>query len=147
MPVIRGCHFPDELLYDIPNHAWYRELPDGTVQVGLTAVAAALAGQIVAFTPKRVGRAVEAGKSCATVESGKWVGPARIAFDGEVVAINDELESRPGIANRDPYGKGWMVIARPADWAAAKARLTPGSALAEAYEAKMAADGFAGCAG
>ncbi len=145
MPVIRGCQFPDDLLYDIANHAWYRELPDGTVQVGMTAVAAAMAGQIVAFTPKRVGRAVEAGKSCATVESGKWVGPARIAFDGEVVAINEDLEARPGIANSDPYGKGWMVIARPNDWASVKPRLTPGTALAAAYEAKMAADGFAGC--
>ncbi|MBL8835781.1 MAG: glycine cleavage system protein H [Alphaproteobacteria bacterium] len=145
MPVIRGCQFPDDLLYDIANHAWYRELPDGTVQVGMTAVAAAMAGQIVAFTPKRVGRAVEAGKSCATVESGKWVGPARIAFDGEVVAINEDLEARPGIANSDPYGKGWMVIARPTDWASVKPRLTPGTALAAAYEAKMAADGFAGC--
>lgn len=147
MPVIRGCTFPDDLLYDVAYHAWYRELPDGTVKVGLTAVAGAMAGQIVAFTPKRVGRPLEAGRSCATIESGKWVGAARIAFDGEVVATNEALEARPELVNRDPYGEGWMLVARPQDWAAARAKLIPGSALAGPYEAKMAADGFAGCGG
>jgi hypothetical protein len=38
-----------------------------------------MAGQLVAFTPKKVGRSVRAGRSCATVESGKWVGPAKSA--------------------------------------------------------------------
>ncbi|MGE5147938.1 MAG: glycine cleavage system protein H, partial [Candidatus Eiseniibacteriota bacterium] len=86
------------------------------------------------------------GKSCATVESGKWVGPAKIAFDAEVVEVNDTLTATPKLANSDPYGQGWMVKVKPADWAAAKGRLTPGSAVAGPYEAKMAADAFAGCA-
>jgi glycine cleavage system H protein len=39
-----------------------------------------------------------------------------------------------------------MVIVKPDDWAAAKATLTPGAQVAPKYEAKMAADGFSGCA-
>ena len=70
MPTVRGCQLPDELLYDVENNIWYRENPDGTVTLGMTAVAAAMAGQLVAFTAKKVGRAVQGGKSCATVESG-----------------------------------------------------------------------------
>jgi glycine cleavage system H protein len=27
MPNVRGCHLPDDLLYDVDNHIWYRELP------------------------------------------------------------------------------------------------------------------------
>ena len=50
-----------------------------------------MAGQLVAFTPKKVGRKVEAGKSCATIESGKWVGPAKTAVAGEVAAVNDVM--------------------------------------------------------
>ena len=72
MPTVRGCQLPDELLYDVGNNIWYRENPDGTVTLGMTAVAAAMAGQLVAFTAKKAGRAVQGGKSCATVESGKW---------------------------------------------------------------------------
>jgi glycine cleavage system H protein len=146
MAEARGCHLPDELLYDVENHIWYQELPDGNVKVGMTSVATAMAGQLVAFTPKKVGRAVEAGKSCATVESGKWVGPAKSAAAGTVAAVNEELVAKPSLANEDPYGAGWLVVIKPADWAAVRAALTPGSQVAPKYEAKMAADGFAGCA-
>jgi glycine cleavage system H protein len=146
MPDVRGCHLPDELLYDVGNHIWFRELPDGTVKIGMTTVATAMAGQLVAFTPKKVGREVQAGKSCATVESGKWVGPAKSAAGGEVAGVNEELVANPRLANDDPYEKGWMVILKPQDWAAAKATLVPGTAVSAPYEAKMAADGFAGCA-
>ena len=146
MPDVRGCHLPDDLLYDVDNHIWFRELGDGTVKIGMTTVATAMAGQLVAFTPKKVGREVQAGKSCATVESGKWVGPAKSAAGGEIAAVNEELVARPGLANEDPYEAGWMVVLKPQDWAAVKATLKPGAGVAAAYEAKMAADGFAGCA-
>lgn len=146
MPSVRGCNLPDELLYDVDNHIWYQEAEDGNVKLGMTAVATAMAGQLVAFTPKKAGRAVEAGKSCATVESGKWVGPAKSALAGSVASVNDALVAKPSLANEDPYGAGWLVILKPNDWAAVKATLTPGTQVAEKYEAKMAADGFAGCA-
>jgi glycine cleavage system H protein len=146
MPTVRGCSLPDELLYDVENNIWYRENADGTVTLGMTAIAAGMAGQLVAFTPKKAGRSVDAGKSCATVESGKWVGPAKIAFSAEVVEINDTLTASPKLANSDPYGEGWMVKVRPKDWGTAKATLTPGTAVAGPYEAKMTADNFAGCA-
>ena len=123
MPTVRGCNIPDELLYDIENNIWYRENPDGTVTLGMTAVAAAMAGQLVAFTAKKAGRKVDSGKSCATIESGKWVGPAKIAFDAEVAEVNDGLVDSPKVANADPYGKGWMLKVKPTDWAASKAKL------------------------
>jgi glycine cleavage system H protein len=145
MPQVRGCNLPDELLYDVDNNIWYTENADGTVTVGMTSVATAMAGPLVAFTPKKAGRSVQSGKSCATIESGKWVGPAKIAFDAEIVETNDTLGGDPKLANADPYGEGWLVKVRPADWAAARSALTPGGAVAGPYEAKMAADGFAGC--
>ncbi len=145
MPNVRGCNLPDELLYDVENNIWYRENADGTVTLGMTAVAAAMAGQLVAFTAKKAGRKVDTGKSCATIESGKWVGPAKIAFDAEVVEVNNALTATPKIANADPYGEGWMLKVKPGDWAAGKAKLIAGSAVAGPYEAKMTADNFAGC--
>jgi glycine cleavage system H protein len=145
MPTVRGCQLPDDLLYDVDNHIWFREVGDGTVKLGMTTVATAMAGQLVAYTPKKVGRKVEAGKSCATVESGKWVGPAKSAAAGEIVAVNEALVAKPSLANEDPYGAGWLVILKPDDWAAAKPSLAPGAQVAQKYEAKMEADGFAGC--
>ncbi|MDE2561178.1 MAG: hypothetical protein KGL48_02925 [Sphingomonadales bacterium] len=146
MTQVRGCNLPDDLLYDVENHTWFQEMGDGKVKLGMTTVATALAGEIVAFTPKKVGRSVEAGKSVATIESGKWVGPAKSAAAGSIVEINEAMVARPSTANDDPYGTGWLVILDPVDWASVKPTLTPGSAVAAPYEAKMAADGFAGCA-
>ena len=92
MANVRGCNLPDELLYDVENHIWYQELADGNVKLGMTAVATAMAGQLVAYTPKKVGRGVDAGKSCATVESGKWVGPAKSAVAAGNNPFADQYE-------------------------------------------------------
>ena len=114
MPTVRGCNLPDDRLYDVDNHTWFTEVGDGTVKIGMTTIATAMAGQLVAFTPKKVGRKVRAGRSCATVESGKWVGPAKSAAGGEVIAVNDALLANPSSANDDPYAAygdvDWQVI-------------------------------------
>lgn len=127
------------------RRAQYLEFDQRGLLGGMTAVATAMAGQLVAFTPKKVGRSVKEGKSCATVESGKWVGPAKSAAAGEVVAVNEDLVANPSMANEDPYDKGWLVILQPENWAGVKGTLTPGSEVFAPYEAKMEADGFAGC--
>ena len=144
MPEVRGCHLPDELLYDVENHTWFQEVGDGNVRVGMTAVATALAGQLVSFTPKKVGRSVRAGKSCATVESGKWVGPAKSMAAGEVVEVNEAVVANPSMANDDPYAS-WLVVINPEDWDSVKPSLTPGTDVAGPYEAKMDADSSGGC--
>ena len=144
MAHVRGCDFPDHLLYDVPNLIWYEPLPDGTIRVGLTPVATALSGQMLGFTPKRAGKEFEKGRSFATIESGKWVGPARAAFDGTVVTFNEFLMNRPTIANEDCYGAGWMltVLAAAPDW---RPGLVTGSDITPAFEAWMTAENFAGC--
>ena len=58
---------------------------------------------------------------------------------------NDALVENPSLANDDPYDAGWMVIIKPEDWDSVKSDLTPGSDVTAKYEAKMDADGFAGC--
>ncbi|MCF6220879.1 MAG: hypothetical protein L3J65_07180, partial [Robiginitomaculum sp.] len=141
---VRGCDLPDDLLYDVENHTWFTEVGDGTVKMGMTTIATALAGELVAFTPKKVGRKVRAGKSCATVESGKWVGPAKSLAGGEVIETNGDLAENPSMANDDPY-TNWMVILKPDDWDSVKGDLVLGSDVAAPYEAKMEADGFEGC--
>ncbi len=145
MPNVKGCHLPDDLLYDVENQTWFKEMGDGNVKLGMTAVATAMAGQLVAVTPKKVGRSVKEGKSCATIESGKWVGPAKSLASGEIVEINDAVVSKPDIANDDPYEAGWLVILKPDDWGSVRPQLVMGSDVAAPYEAKMEADGFAGC--
>ena len=146
MPAVNGCLLPDDLLYDVENQLWYREGADGLVDVGMTAVAVAMVGgRIIAITPKRAGRRIEPGQACAVIESGKFVGPAKVCFGAEIVESNEMLLDRPGVANTDPYGAAWLVAVRPDDWPTARARLPPGPAVAEPYRMKMAKLNFAGC--
>ena len=146
MSTVRGCTFPENLYYNVESNVWCRLEEDGTVTVGMTAYAVSLAGQIVAFTPKSVGKKVEQDRSVATVESGKWVGPVKAPVSGEVVEVNLDLDAQPGLSNVDPYGKGWMVRMRPADWGEEVKTLLTGDPARTAFEAKMEAEGFGGCA-
>jgi len=145
MASVLGCNLPDELLYDVENNIWFREHGDGSIIVGMTAVAMAMAGELVAVTPKKVGRSIRPGKSCATIESGKWVGPAKLACGGEVLEINEDLVATPSNANDDPYGNGWMLRVAPSEWDSIQGDLVTGDAIPAAYEAKMRADEFPGC--
>ena len=52
------------------------------------------------------------------------MGPAKIAFNAEVVEVNDTLAGTPKIANADPYGEGWMLKVKPAEGGAFDQLLT-----------------------
>ena len=118
MAIVQGYEFPEDRLYDIENQIWYLPLGDGTLRAGFTAWSAALMGEVLVFTPKRLGHSFEKDRWFAMVEGGKWIGAARAGFDGVVVAHNEALIDKPELLNRDPFGDGWMVIVRPAadDW-------------------------------
>lgn len=145
MGTVRGCNFPEDLYYSVDNNVWARRESDGTATIGLTTYAASLAGQIVSYTPKKVGKDVKKDKSCATVESGKWVGPAKAPVAGEVTEINDAVASKPGLINDDSYGSGWLVKIKPSDWDADSGDLKTGADALAAFEAKMESEGFGGC--
>ena len=144
MVKVRGCHFPDEFYYDVPHHTWYMPAGDSLVRAGMTCVGVALAREVLVFTPRHAGRDFEKGRSFATVESAKWVGAVRSAFEGTVVAVNEAAMRSPGLINSDCYGDGWLLLVRPTDHDWRKALVT-GAAIAESYEAWMEADAFPGC--
>ena len=44
-----------------------------------------------------------------TVEAVKTVSDLFMPISGEVIELNEKLESEPELVNSDPYGDGWMV--------------------------------------
>src|SRR5262245_23073677 len=129
MALVQGKDYPEHLYYDVRNQIWYEALADGTIRAGFTPIAIELAGDVLVFTPKRVGKDFEAERSFATIECGKWIGAARAAFNGVVVGANDALERTPKLLNEDAFGAGWMLLVRAAD-AAWRDNLTTGKAIA-----------------
>jgi glycine cleavage system H protein len=119
---------PGELLYDIELDLWVR-FEGSTAVVGITAFGAQQAGEFLIFTPKRAGWRAARGKALGLVETGKSVFAVKAPVSGEILEINDMVERRPTLINRDPYGAGWLFKLR----ALAAERETASLADADAY--------------
>jgi glycine cleavage system H protein len=143
MADMRGCVLPDDLYYLIEKHVWAKPLKDGTVRVGITTVAAKLAGGKLAgvtVKAKAIGNEVAQGKSIATVESSKFVGPVPAPITGVLLRGNDKLAADPNLAANDPYGEGWIAELKPSNWDAEKGKLATGVEGLAAYQKKLEAD-------
>lgn len=123
-----GCVVPDDLLYDVERHVWVRRVGD-VVVLGMTDVAQTMGGCVVAVTWKKTGRLVQRGRPLAAIESAKWVGPFPTPLTGELVEVNAMgFEADIAVANRDPYGAGWLARLRPTCWEAEQGHLLDGAA-------------------
>ncbi len=125
--VYRGCEIPPELEYDLERDVWARFEDDGTVTLGMTDMAQARAGKLVSILFKAQGKTLRSGQSAATIESAKWAGPFPTPLSGEIVANNEAAFANDVlIANRDPYGAGWVVRLRPTSLDEERGRLVDG---------------------
>ncbi len=143
MASVRGCNLPDDLYYLVEKHVWAKPMGGGLVRIGITAVAAKLSGgKLAALTVKgkAIGQEVKQGKSVATVESSKFVGPVPAPVTGVLLRANEKLASDPNLAVADPYGEGWVAEMQAANWDGEKGSLATGAAGVAAYQAKLEAD-------
>jgi len=108
---VEQYEMPDDLYYE-ENHFWVKEEGDLFV-MGMDDFAQVMAGEIVYIQLPEPGKKLKAGKKFAKIESGKWLGKVYAPVDGELVAVNEELESNPSLINVDCYGKGWMFKIKP----------------------------------
>jgi glycine cleavage system H protein len=139
MAVINGCEIPEDLSYDVAREVWLRFEADGTVTLGMTDTAQARVGKLVNIRIKAVGKQVRKGGSAGTIESAKWVGPFPAPLSGEIVETN-EATFRQDIlaANKDPYGRGWILRLRPTELESERMDLLTGAAAVEAYRRRIA---------
>lgn len=96
------------------EHEWAKVDGD-RVTIGITAFAVEQLGDITLVSvDAKVGDALAAGKSFGTIESVKTLSDLYAPVSGKIVAINEELASKPELVNEDPYG-AWMVVIEVAD--------------------------------
>jgi len=118
---------PAGLLYS-KEHEWVK-LDGDVATVGITDYAQSSLGDIVYVELPRTGAQLTQFGSIGVVESVKAVSDIFTPVGGEVVGINDGLESDPAAVNRDPYGAGWFYTVRLNDVAQTSELLSP-----DAYE-------------
>lgn len=145
MATVKNCNLPDELSYHVQNNIWLRDEGDGTFTLGMTDLAQAMAGAVIHCRIKKAGKPVKDGKSLATVESGKWVGPVKAPFACEITLRNEPVEKDATIINSSPYDKGWICRVKPKDPATALTALVKGDDVVTGFEAYIEEKGFDGC--
>ena len=100
-------NIPSDLKYT-KDHEWVKIAGD-IATVGITDFAQGELGDIVYVEIETEGERLAAGEVFGTVEAVKTVSDLFMPVSGEVIEINEALESNPEIVNTDPYGEGWMI--------------------------------------
>ncbi len=96
------------------EHEWVTI--DGDVAtVGITDYAQKALGDIVFVEAPDVGSEINQGDETGVVESVKAASDIITPVSGEVVEINDALETTPNTVNTDPTGDGWMFKVKLTD--------------------------------
>jgi len=100
--------YPQNLKYS-KEHVWVL-IEGGNAKIGITDYAQQQLGDIVLAELPKSGTKLVQGKSFGVVESVKSVSDLISPLNGEVMDTNGEVINHPELINKDPYGKGWMVI-------------------------------------
>ena len=90
------------------DHEWVK-VEDGIAYVGITDFAQGELGDIVYVEIETLNDNIQMGEVFGTVEAVKTVSDLFMPISGEIIEINQKLESEPELVNNDPYGDGWMV--------------------------------------
>ena len=103
-------NIPSDLKYTRSDE-WVR-LEGDTVTIGITDYAQHELGELVFIELPEVGQKLSPGVSFGVVESVKAVAELNAPVAGEVVEINEALESEPAQINESAFENGWVVKAR-----------------------------------
>jgi glycine cleavage system H protein len=104
---------PSELKYT-KDHEWIR-LEGDLAYVGITDFAQKELGDIVYVDIDTVGQQVAKDAVFGTVEAVKTVSDLFLPVAGEILSVNELLDTDPEKVNTDPYGEGWMVKIKVSD--------------------------------
>ncbi len=107
-------NIPQDLKYT-KDHEWVK-IDGEEALIGITDFAQGELGDIVYVEIETEGETIAIGEVFGTVEAVKTVSDLFMPVEGEVIAVNPELESAPELVNQDPYGAGWMIKVRSSDF-------------------------------
>jgi len=102
----------NEGLYYSDDHVWVAA-EGSLVRIGITDYAQKKLGEIVFAELPDVGSEVKRKESFGTLESVKAVSDLISPISGTVKEVNSEVTDNPELLNKDPYGKGWLMVIEP----------------------------------
>ena len=94
------------------THEWADIEDDGLVWVGISNHAQEALGDVMFFQAPKLGQQVKQGEAIAVIESVKAASDIHAPISGEIVALNEEVDTSPEIVNEKPYGV-WLFKIKP----------------------------------
>lgn len=98
----------DEHLLYSKEHEWV-SIDGDVATVGISDYAQESLGDITFVELPQVDDEVEQFGELASVESVKAASDIFSPMSGQIIEVNEDLESKPGLINKSPYEKGWLV--------------------------------------
>lgn len=96
------------------DHEWIKVEGD-VATIGITNYAAEALGELVYVELPQVGQNYNLNDAFAVVESSKSASDVYIPVTGEVVEVNEELNSTPELVNNSPFEDGWIAKVKMSD--------------------------------
>lgn len=94
------------------SHEWASIEDDGLVWVGISNHAQEALGDVMFFQAPKVGQQVKRGEAIAAIESVKAASDIHAPINGEIVALNEEMDANPEVVNEKPYAV-WLFKIKP----------------------------------
>ncbi|MBR3604010.1 MAG: glycine cleavage system protein GcvH [Elusimicrobiaceae bacterium] len=100
------------------THEW-AYLEGDVATVGISEHAQQEIGDIVFVDLPKVGQQVTAGQNCCVIESVKSASEIYAPMSGEIVQVNEALNTDPALVNRSAHTDGWLFkikVSAPAEY-------------------------------
>lgn len=94
------------------THEWADQEDDGLIWVGISSHAQEALGDVMFFQAPMLGQQVKQGEAVAVIESVKAASDIHAPVSGEIVALNEEIDTSPELVNEKPYGV-WLFKIKP----------------------------------
>jgi len=104
--------FPANLKYS-EEHEWVRVEDSNIAYIGITNHAQSELGELVYVEVETVDETIAKDEVFGTVEAVKTTSDLFMPVSGKILEFNPALDENEGddptLANKDPYGEGWIV--------------------------------------
>ena len=111
---VAGFDVADSYYYH-RGHSWARVEHGGFVRIGMDDFAFKLVGRPSEIDLPKIGAQVNQTQTGWRIHKGEKEAAVLSPMKGIVVATNQRVTSRPGLAHHDPYGLGWLIVVEPLD--------------------------------
>lgn len=108
---VKGFDVPTDYYFH-NGHTWARIESGGNIRIGLDDFALKLLGKADALDLPLMGKELDQGKVGWGLKRKENLADILSPINGVIVEVNNRVRETPEMANREPYGAGWLFVVR-----------------------------------